>query len=278
MAKQTERTQADGSPPIARHRTGQPDGAVGLDRIQPVRSTRLSDEVAEQIRDLITREDIAAGARLPSERQLAARFGTSRPTVSQALRTLSLMGLVEIRHGSGAYVLRSPGTMVTASMSLMLDLDRTSVTDLLQLRLWLETLGVEEAASREPPLADHEVTDIRAALRRLGPAGGSASEWIAVDTIFHATIVRHAGNPYLAAVYESVHTAALTYELDRWVEQDTTPTWLEDTTADDRWALHAPIADAVIRRDRQAARAAVERHHQVMQQHFDAASSADDRP
>lgn len=48
-------------------------------------------------------------------------------------------------------------------------------------------------------------------------------------------------------------------------------------SADDRWALHAPIADAVARGDAQAAPAAVERHHQVMHQHFDAASSGDGR-
>lgn len=273
MAKQTDGTPADAAPTDG-EQPGPADAAAGhLDRLQPVRTTRLSDEVADQIRNLITHDDLAVGARLPSERQLATRFGTSRPTVSQALRTLSLMGLVEIRQGSGAYVLRSPGSMVTASIDLMLDLDRASVGELLQLRLWLETLGVEEAARREPALTDDEAAEIDDALQRLSATGGSASEWIAVDTIFHATIVRSAGNPYLAAVYESVHTAALRFELDRWVEVDATPAWLTGASGDDRRALHAPIAEAVLRRDWQAARAAVKRHHQVMQQHFDAVSS-----
>jgi GntR family transcriptional repressor for pyruvate dehydrogenase complex len=236
-------------------------------------TARLADEVADQIRHLITSENLAAGARLPSERQLAARFETSRPTVSQALRTLSLMGLVEIRQGSGAYVLRSPETMVTASLNLMLDLDRNSVSELLQLRLWLETLGVEEAARREPHLDDQEADEIQGALQRLAQTDGNASTWIAVDTLFHATIVRSAGNPYLAAVYESIHTAALRYEFDRWIELEAIPTWLQATGRDERWALHQPIAEAVIMRDWRAAREAVWRHHQVMQQHFDTAPS-----
>jgi GntR family transcriptional repressor for pyruvate dehydrogenase complex len=236
-------------------------------------TARLSDEVADQIRHFITSENLAAGARLPSERQLAAQFETSRPTVSQALRTLSLMGLVEIRQGSGAYVLRSPETMVTASLNLMLDLDRNSVSELLQLRVWLETLGVEEAARREPHLDDHEVGEIQGALQRLAQTDGNASTWIAVDTLFHATIVRSAGNPYLAAVYESIHTAALKYEFDRWIELEATPTWLDETGRDERWSLHRPIADAVIMRDWRAARAAVWRHHEVMRQHVDAAAS-----
>jgi GntR family transcriptional repressor for pyruvate dehydrogenase complex len=56
-------------------------------------------------------EGLEEGARLPSERGLADRFETSRPTVNQALRRLSLMGMVDIRRGSGVYVLRKPETM-----------------------------------------------------------------------------------------------------------------------------------------------------------------------
>lgn len=98
-------------------------------------ASRVSDEVAEEIRRLIEAEHLAEGTRLPSERDLAERFGASRPMVSQALRMLSLMGLVEIRRGSGAYVLRRPQTMVTASVTLMLDLDHGSVGELADLRL-----------------------------------------------------------------------------------------------------------------------------------------------
>jgi GntR family transcriptional repressor for pyruvate dehydrogenase complex len=240
----------------------------------PLTPTRLSDDVTDQIRRLIISEDVSEGARLPSERDLAERFGASRPTVSQALRTLSLMGLVEIRRGSGAYVLRRPETMVTASVNLMLDLDEHSVSHLMQLRLWLETLGAEHAATREPPLSAAEAGKILATLDRLGAAAGNTSEWIAEDTVFHATVVRSADNPYLAAMYESVHTAVLSYEFKYWVETDRVPAWLRRTNAAQQIALHEPIARAVIDRDRQAARAAVLKHHEVMSEHLDAARTS----
>src|ERR1022692_4567409 len=146
---------------------------VELAGIRPVAAIRLSDDLARRIRTLIISEGIAEGARLPAERDLAERFGASRPTVSQALRSLSLMGLIEIRHGSGAYVVRRPETMVAASVSLMLDLDQHSVDHLMQLRLWLETIGVREAAARQPALDAAEAQEILAALNRLrGAAGG----------------------------------------------------------------------------------------------------------
>ena len=61
-------------------------------------------DIATQIQRLITTGDLPEGARLPSERDLAGIFATSRPTVSQAIRILVVRGLIESRRGSGAYV------------------------------------------------------------------------------------------------------------------------------------------------------------------------------
>jgi GntR family transcriptional regulator, transcriptional repressor for pyruvate dehydrogenase complex len=241
---------------------------TGLPGIVPIKLSRVSDEVAEQVRRLIISEDVQEGTRLPAERELAERFGASRPMVSQALRTLSLMGLVEIRRGSGAYVVRRPETMVTASVNLMLDLDAESLTHLVELRLRLEMLGAELACERQPALSDGEAETIITALDRLTAAAGKPSEWITEDTIFHAAIVRSSGNVYLAAIYESVHTAVLEYEFQMWVETDSVPEWLRNSEPDEQIALHAPIAAAVIAGDVKAARAAVLKHHEAMRFHL----------
>jgi GntR family transcriptional regulator, transcriptional repressor for pyruvate dehydrogenase complex len=240
---------------------------VDLPGIQPVTPVRISDDVSEQIRRLILSENLDEGARLPSERYLAERFGASRPTVSQALRRLSLMGMVEIRRGSGAYVLRRPQEMVTASVGLMLDLDRRSISDLAQLRLWLETVGVEQAARRTESLSAQHTAQMRDALHRLGETLATTSQWIAADTVFHAAMVGAAGNSYLTAVYESVHTAVLSYEYDEWLKTDAKPGWMRITGAP-HLDLHAPILDAVLRGKPALARAAVLSHHEVMLEHI----------
>lgn len=236
------------------------------ERLSPVSLPRLSDEVAEQIRGLIVAERLAEGARLPPERDLAERLGVSRPMVSQALRMLSLMGLVEIRRGSGAYVLRRPQAMVTASVNLMLDLEQGSIADLAELRLWLESLGVTRAAERSAA-----VEDVRGALRRLAQSTGSAAAWIAADTVFHAAAVGAAGNPCLTAMYESVHTAVLAREHEQWVRTDTEPAWLAPAQAHGLIGLHQEICDALAAGDASAAATAVRRHHEVMLQHLAAA-------
>ena len=85
--------------------------------------------------------------------------------------------------------------------------------------------------------------------------------------------MRSIGNPYLAAMYESVHGAVLTYELKAWVDTESDPPWLRDGGADQQMALHEPIAAAVIAGDGEAARAAVLAHHQVLAEHVAAARS-----
>ena len=228
--------------------------------------TRLADEVATAIRHLIVSEGIALGARLPSERVLAERLGASRPVVSQALRTLSLVGLVDIRRGSGAFVVRSPERGVTSSVDLMLAMG-DSLADLMELRLWLETLGVTQAAVAGPP-ASFQSAEILGALARLEAAAGDPPAWMAADTAFHSAVVAAAGNAYLAAMFESVHTAVLRHQFSQWIEEDDLPEWLLQTDAAEQRALHAPIATAVIAGRSRSAVAAVSAHHAAMLVHL----------
>ena len=153
------------------------------------------------------------------------------------------MGLVEIRHGSGAYVVRRPQAMVTISVNLMLDLDGDSAGHLMTCGCgWRRQ--ARGTTSRQPSLAAADVAAIEAALHRLRDCAASDRpgrlELIAADTVFHATVVRAAGNPYLAAIFESVHGAVLKYQLRDWVDSAAAPLWLRHGGADHQWALHEP--------------------------------------
>src|SRR5439155_20970979 len=88
-------------------------------RPMPIHSNeprRLYRQIADQIRSLIRSNEFAAGARLPPERDLARQLGVSRPSVREALIALEVEGLVEVKIGSGIYVLgaRDNGETATA--------------------------------------------------------------------------------------------------------------------------------------------------------------------
>lgn len=74
--------------------------------VKPVKKVTVTEQIMEQIADLITSGHIRAGDRLPNERELAERFQVTRGRVREALRALSLVGLITIKAGDGSYVNR----------------------------------------------------------------------------------------------------------------------------------------------------------------------------
>jgi len=233
--------------------------------VRPRVEHRVAEEIARQIQDLIVSRDLPEGLRLPSERDLAEMLFTSRPTVSQAIRILVVRGLVESRRGSGAYVMRRPEANLASSMNLMLDLNEESVEHLADLHLWLEDSGVHQAITRSTP---EDVAAGEAALGRLCDSAGSTASWMSADTQFHATLVRASHNPYLASIFEGVHTTLINYEYRHWIARGTVPKWLGRRHADTLTSLHEPILRAVRERDVEAGRLAVHHHHRAMQEHL----------
>ena len=227
--------------PASRLRSG--DGGQGFAGFHTESISRISDRVAAQIRNYIVDHELVEGARLPSERQLSQMFGSSRPTVSHALRSLSIQGLVTIRPGAGVFVLRNPASMVDASIDLMLRLEPDSLGEAAQLRYLLEVTAGQQAIRR----GSLDLTALNRALHDLRQAQGSASEWIAADTVFHVEVVRLTGNRYLTSLFSSVHTAVVSKAYETWVSASRLPRWLTGAQFERQIALHEPIARAIAR-------------------------------
>jgi GntR family transcriptional repressor for pyruvate dehydrogenase complex len=243
-----------------------------ISTVRPAGALGAAEEIATQIQGLIVSENLAEGARLPSERDLAEILSTSRPTVSQAIRILVVKGLIESRRGSGAYVTRKPEASLAASVNLMLDLNRESVQHLGDLRLWLETTGVTQAIERG---TQTEVEEGEKALEQLRDSAGDTASWMSADTLFHSTLVRASHNPYLASIFEGVHATLIDYEYQSWVSSGVIPKWLRSNQAVALTALHEPILQAVKDRNEEAGRIAVLHHHYVMAQHLAASHSTE---
>lgn len=81
-----------------------------VSKLQIVRSRRVYEQIAEQIQDLIRREELRPGDRIPAERDLASLFGVSRPSVREAMIALEAAGFIEVRTGDGTYVREVPAT------------------------------------------------------------------------------------------------------------------------------------------------------------------------
>ena len=72
--------------------------------LTPIRTKRLYEEIVEQIRQLISDGKLKPGDKLLAERELADRFQVSRASVREAIRTLEMLGVIDIRPGEGTFI------------------------------------------------------------------------------------------------------------------------------------------------------------------------------
>lgn len=162
--------------------------------IEAVKVRRLYLEVANQIERMIRSGEIPAGERLPSERNLAASFQVSRPTIREAMIALEIAGLVEIRTGSGIYAVRP-----RASLQESLGDEGPGPFEILETRLLIETETAALAAAR---IGDAQLADLEKALKEMEQenTGGTVTE--RADRQFHCIIAQASQNSALASIVD----------------------------------------------------------------------------
>lgn len=92
---------------------------------------RIADRILVEIKDMIVRGDLPKGAKLPTERDLTERYGVGVSSVREALRSLSAMGLITVRQGSGAYVAADTMSLVSRPLGTLIQLDKLGLEELL---------------------------------------------------------------------------------------------------------------------------------------------------
>ncbi len=212
-----------------------------------VESRRLYRQVADQMRSLIARGELAAGSRLPAERELAQMLGVSRPTIREALIVLEVEGFIDIRMGSGIYV--------NARKPVPADLppeDFEGPFELLRARAVIECAVAEEAARLARPEhirgLDDNLTQMAAALNDRHLA-------LALDRDFHVIVSGIIANATLNRFVGSIHDMRMTPYFEKLASYfENTETW--------RAAMeeHRAIRDAIAAADPAAARAAMRAH------------------
>jgi len=170
--------------------------------IVPLKKTRVAEAIATRIRELILDRTFAAGEPLPGERDLAERFGVSRGSVRDALRTLETIGLIETRHGQGTFPKELDVNRLVAPLASVLTYSHDLQEELLDVRRMFEPAVARAAAARvtEDDLA--EMAQLIQAQRQKLKSGRSA---IVEDTAFHAVLARATGNRVIVRIMETLN-------------------------------------------------------------------------
>jgi len=232
-------------------------------QLKTLTPSRLVDDVVTHLRDYMSENELEDGDRLPSERSIAEMLGTSRATVAQGLRILAVMGLVEIRHGSGIYVRRDPGSLFGTTFDLMIDLEPETVGQLADFRYWIEKSVL--ADGRIPAV---DVERLRADFESLMLSKNRLESWINADADFHVTLVGATANEYLTSTYEMAHRKILSVSYADWIERGSTPSWLRGERWKDQVDLHRRILEAAVTGDADGLATALASHHAEILEHL----------
>ncbi len=157
-------------------------------------SDRLYKNLARVLfRDLLNGR-YAVGDRLPAERELATEHRVSRPTVREAIIALEVQGLVEVRVGSGAYVLRLPGAEDSPGFNV-------TAFELTEARLVIEG---ESAALAAVHINDGELAELDTLVRRIADENRRDDGTEDADRAFHVLIARATRNTAMVNTIEEL--------------------------------------------------------------------------
>ncbi|WP_173025513.1 FadR/GntR family transcriptional regulator [Acidovorax sp. SRB_14] len=189
-------------------------------KFESVKTKRVSDEIAEQIRRHLASGELEPGDKLPAERELAVHLGVGRNAVREALRLLEMGGIVELRKGTkgGAFVCAGNTTFLSTGLRDLLSLRGVSIEQLTQARVLIEQAVVDAACDAA---TEEDLAALDAQLQLASQALGRRDFDAKLDALieYHRVIARATRNPVLVfvmdALMEMMHDYAISIGHDK---------------------------------------------------------------
>jgi DNA-binding FadR family transcriptional regulator len=245
--------------PVSGAGAGQGGRAVPLQTVEP---QRLYRQIAGQLAALIDNGEFPVGSRLPAERELAALLGVSRTSVREAIISLEIAGLVEVRVGTGIFVrARTQDTAAPPGPPPAADAEAAGPFELLAARALIEGEIASVAARTASP---DDLAALRETIARMRDNESDVALRDAADRAFHERIAAATGNGALALVVAGLWDQR---RGDLWTKIEAffhTPALGAQTILD-----HEAIVAALEARDPAAARAAMQRHLRRVAREFE---------
>ncbi|GCE31013.1 GntR family transcriptional regulator [Dictyobacter alpinus] len=221
---------------------------------QVIPKSALAEDIVNHLLVLIREKKLRPGDKLPPERELASMLGVSRPSLREALRTLSIMRVVELRHGSGTYVTALEPATLVEHLDFVFSLDDSTYLQLLETRKILEP-GICALAAKN--ITQAEISQLEACIERSKVGPQEHEIYLQADLDIHEIIVQAARNPLLSRFMSSIRS------LGRASRERTSilPGVFEQTIQD-----HQAIISALKAHDPEAAQAAMLTHLEHIEQ------------
>lgn len=219
-------------------------------KIRRVNRVSISEDIAQQILDLISSGNLVPGQRLPSERELCKTFGAARSSLREALRGLCMLGVLSARVGEGTSVATHGGKFLGKIMEWRLITEKHDIENLLEVRIALEGVAAADMALNG---AEADIEKLSGLLAKLKSAVNDKKQFAKYDLEFHLTIAKASGNTLLFDLVSMIRNQLVT-ALDKLLLPHVRPLTYKE---------HSAIVHAIERRDPEKARDAMHTHLQA---------------
>ncbi|GLX97508.1 GntR family transcriptional regulator [Herbidospora sp. NBRC 101105] len=200
-----------------------------------MRGVAVTDTAIDRIKDMILNGELAPGARLPKEADLAERLGLSRNSLREAVRALALINVLDVRQGDGTYVTSLEPRLLLDALSFVVDFHRDdTVLQFFEVRRILEPAATSKAAVN---MTDAGIEELRKILDSL-PENPTVEQLVANDLEFHQRIAEGSGNAVLCSLIESLSGPTTRARIWRGLTQSNAPS----KTLDQHYAIYGAIA------------------------------------
>jgi GntR family transcriptional repressor for pyruvate dehydrogenase complex len=226
-----------------------------------VQTSRLYEQIVQQIEDSIMKGTLKPGDQLPAERELALQFGVSRTAVREAVKALQEKGLVEAFSGRGTFITDGTTQSIRQSLDRMIKIGQPEGSlQLAEVRAILEPEIASLAATR---IEDAQISTLREAYATMDTKQEDPEAFIEADLDFHLLLAEAAANPIILSLIDSI-VGVLREQRMRIFNVEGGPQRGQHH--------HKKILDAIEKRDAAKAREAMRAHLEQVRQDSQVAS------
>ena len=219
-------------------------------QLKPIEKKNQSDQIVDILKNYIASDEIQVGEKLPPELTLAKMLNVSRSTVREAIRTLSVLGYIEIVNGKGSYLLQKRVDLPIKQIASWFENHKMELGDFIEVRHLIEPYAITMAIERGTPEEFQHVDELRLKYEKEWEFGASPKLGD-LDAQFHQAIVDMAHNRVLSNMYKVVVEAFADYRHRSFAVQ---------YHADNAIEPHRKINNALQAKDQNMARTYMHEH------------------
>ena len=223
--------------------------------LKPIKPKRISDQVFDQLRELIFRGELEPGQRILSERELCEALGVSRTSVRDAINRLVALGLLENKQGQGTFV-RTLVNSRNNPVAIAMESEDASLEDLLEVRMGLECTAAAYAAARAQK---EDIKLIEISLEEIKAEVESGRLGTQADVAFHMAIAYATKNPVQVNIMKNLYDF-----LFHGIRENLAQLWEKPGNIEKIYQQHLSVFNAIRDHDAESAFQSMKTHIQFV--------------